>query len=110
MYRKKNFLSLGMSLVLAAGITVTPVTAADFTDGTVPEFNSDDATEFDVQQETADNAEFASDTEDSISDKPPCRQNHNNYADQKSFFCKISVIPFLFCFHKQCYAKEKNTA
>lgn len=69
MYRKKNFISLGMSLVLAAGITVTPVTAADFTDGTVPEFNSDDATEFDVQQETADNAEFASDTEDSISDK-----------------------------------------
>ena len=68
MYRKKNFISLGMSLVLAAGITVTPVTAADFTDGTVPEFNSDDATEFDVQQETADNAEFASDTEDSISD------------------------------------------
>ena len=60
MYRKKNFISLGMSLVLAAGITVTPVTAADFTDGTVPEFNSDDATEFDVQQETADNAEFAS--------------------------------------------------
>lgn len=56
MYRKKNFISLGMSLVLAAGITVTPVTAADFTDGTVPEFNSDDATEFDVQQETADNA------------------------------------------------------
>ena len=54
MYRKKNFISLGMSLVLAAGITVTPVTAADFTDGTVPEFNSDDATEFDVQQETAD--------------------------------------------------------
>ena len=41
MYRKKNFISLGMSLVLAAGITVTPVTAADFTDGTVPEFNSD---------------------------------------------------------------------
>ena len=69
MYRKKNFISLGMSLVLAAGITVTPVTAADFTDGTVSEFNSDDATEFDVQQETADNAEFASDTEDSISDK-----------------------------------------
>lgn len=33
------------------------------------EFNSDDATEFDVQQETADNAEFASDTEDSISTK-----------------------------------------
>ena len=64
--QKKNFISLGMSLVLAAGITVTPVTAADFTDGTVPEFNSDDATEFDVQQETADNAEFASDTEDSI--------------------------------------------
>ena len=31
MYRKKNFISLGMSLVLAAGITVTPVTAADFT-------------------------------------------------------------------------------
>ena len=30
MYRKKNFISLGMSLVLAAGITVTPVTAADF--------------------------------------------------------------------------------
>lgn len=58
MYRKKNFISLGMSLVLAAGITVTPVTAADFTDGTVPEFNSDDATEFDVQQETADNAEL----------------------------------------------------
>ena len=29
MYRKKNFISLGMSLVLAAGITVTPVTAAD---------------------------------------------------------------------------------
>ena len=28
MYRKKNFISLGMSLVLAAGITVTPVTAA----------------------------------------------------------------------------------
>ena len=27
MYRKKNFISLGMSLVLAAGITVTPVTA-----------------------------------------------------------------------------------
>ena len=52
MYRKKNFISLGMSLVLAAGITVTPVTAADFTDGTVSEFNSDDATEFDVQQET----------------------------------------------------------
>ena len=82
MYRKKNFISLGMSLVLAAGITVTPVTAADFvyawlkqmsaadfTDGTVSEFNSDDATKFDVQQETADNAEFASDTEDSISDK-----------------------------------------
>ena len=69
MYRKKNFISLGMSLVLAAGITVTPVTAADFTDGTVSEFNSDDATEFDVQQETADNAEFASDTEDGISDK-----------------------------------------
>ena len=69
MYRKKNFISLGMSLVLAAGITVIPVTAADFTDGTVSEFNSDDATEFDVQQETADNAEFASDTEDSISDK-----------------------------------------
>ena len=44
MYRKKNFISLGMSLVLAAGITVTPVTAADFTDGTVSEFNSDDAT------------------------------------------------------------------
>ena len=39
MYRKKNFISLGMSLVLAAGITVTPVTAADFTDGTVSEFN-----------------------------------------------------------------------
>ena len=54
MYRKKNFISLGMSLVLVAGITVTPVTAADFTDGTVSEFNSDDATEFDVQQETAD--------------------------------------------------------
>ena len=69
MYRKKNFISLGMSLVLAAGITVTPVTAADFTDGTVSEFNSDDATEFDVQQETADNSEFASDTEDGISDK-----------------------------------------
>ena len=34
MYRKKNLISLGMSLVLAAGITVTPVTAADFTDGT----------------------------------------------------------------------------
>ena len=40
MYRKKNFISLGMSLVLAAGITVTPVTAADFKAGTVAEFNS----------------------------------------------------------------------
>ena len=45
MYRKKNFISLGMSLVLAAGITVTPVTAADFTDGTVPEFNEADSDE-----------------------------------------------------------------
>ena len=88
MYRKKNFISLGMSLVLAAGITVTPVTAADFTDGTVPEFNSDDATEFDVQQETADNAEFASDTEDSISDKAG-----SNEADSDEEVFAEAVIP-----------------
>ncbi len=54
MYRKKNFISLGMSLVLAAGITVTPVTAADFTDGTVSGFNSEDTAEFGTQQETSD--------------------------------------------------------
>ena len=77
-----------MSLVLAAGITVTPVTAADFTDGTVPEFNSDDATEFDVQQETADNAEFASDTEDSISDKAG-----SNEADSDEEVFAEAVIP-----------------
>ena len=88
MYRKKNFISLGMSLVLAAGITVTPVTAADFTDGTVSEFNSDDATEFDVQQETADNAEFASDTEDSISDK-----EGSNEADSDEEVFAEAVIP-----------------
>ena len=88
MYRKKNFISLGMSLVLAAGITVTPVTAADFTDGTVSEFNSDDATEFDVQQETADNAEFASDTEDSISDKAG-----SNEADSDEEVFAEAVIP-----------------
>ena len=88
MYRKKNFISLGMSLVLAAGITVTPVTAADFTDGTVPEFNSDDATEFDAQQETADNAEFASDTEDNISDKAG-----SNEADSDEEVFAEAVIP-----------------
>ena len=77
-----------MSLVLAAGITVTPVTAADFTDGTVSEFNSDDATEFDVQQETADNAEFASDTEDSISDKAG-----SNEADSDEEVFAEAVIP-----------------
>ena len=88
MYRKKNFISLGISLVLAAGITVTPVTAADFTDGTVSEFNSDDATEFDVQQETADNAEFASDTEDSISDKAG-----SNEADSDEEVFAEAVIP-----------------
>ena len=87
MYRKKNFISLGISLVLAAGITVTPVTA-DFTDGTVSEFNSDDATEFDVQQETADNAEFASDTEDSISDKAG-----SNEADSDEEVFAEAVIP-----------------
>ena len=50
MYRKKNFVSLGISLILAAGITVTPVTAADFTDGTVSGFNSEDTAEFGTQQ------------------------------------------------------------
>ena len=49
MYRKKNFVSLGISLILAAGITVTPVTAADFTDGTVSGFNSEDTAEFGTQ-------------------------------------------------------------
>ena len=88
MYRKKNFISLGMSLVLAAGITVTPVTAADFTDGTVSEFNSDDSAEFDVQQETADNSEFASDTEDSISDKAG-----SNEADSDEEVFTEAVIP-----------------
>ena len=29
MYRNKNFISLGMSLVMAAGITIKPVTAED---------------------------------------------------------------------------------
>ena len=65
-----------------------PVTAADFTDGTVSEFNSDDATEFDVQQETADNAEFASDTEDSISDKAG-----SNEADSDEEVFAEAVIP-----------------
>ena len=53
MYRKKNFISLGMSLVLAAGITVTPVTAADFTDGTVSEFNSDNTKRLNLEDTKA---------------------------------------------------------
>ena len=60
MYRKKNFVSLGISLILAAGITVTPVTAADFTDGTVSGFNSEDTAEFGTQQETSDEEEITS--------------------------------------------------
>ena len=69
MYRKKNFVSLGISLILAAGITVTPVTAADFTDGTVSEFNSEDTAEFGTQQETSDEEEITSGTEEGISEE-----------------------------------------
>jgi len=46
------------------------------------------ATEFDVQQETADNAEFASDTEDSISDKAG-----SNEADSDEEVFAEAVIP-----------------
>ena len=69
MYRKKNFVSLGISLILAAGITVTPVTAADFTDGTVSGFNSEDTAEFGTQQETSDEEEITSGTEEGISEE-----------------------------------------
>ena len=69
MYRKKNFVSLGITLILAAGITVTPVTAADFTDGTVSGFDSDDTAEFGTQQETSDDEEITSGTEEGISEE-----------------------------------------
>ena len=69
MYRKKNFVSLGISLIFAAGITVTPVTAADFTDGTVSGFNSEDTAEFGTQQETSDEEEITSGTEEGISEE-----------------------------------------
>ena len=69
MYRKKNFVSLGISLILAVGITVTSVTAADFTDGTVSGFNSEDTAEFGTQQETSDEEEITSGTEEDISEE-----------------------------------------
>ena len=59
MYNKKKIISLGMSLALAAGLTVSPAAAADFTDGT--EYNTDTAdfseSETELQDEFTDNTE-----------------------------------------------------
>lgn len=81
MYKRKNFISMGMSLILAAGITVSPVAAADFTDGTVCEFDSDDVAEFGVMSETADSAEITSDTETGISDESDSDEKDSDEAN-----------------------------
>ena len=81
MYKRKNFISMGMSLILAAGITVSPAAAADFTDGTVCEFDSDDAAEFGVMSETADSAEITSDTETGISDESDSDEKDSDEAN-----------------------------
>lgn len=81
MYKRKNFISLGMSLILAAGITVSPVAAADFTDGTVCEFDSEDVAEFGVMSETADSAEITSDTETGISDESDSDEKDSDEAN-----------------------------
>lgn len=74
MHKKRDIISLGLSLVLAAGMMASPAAASDFTDSTastVSDFSSDteDIPKFDSGEENTDNGEESSDAkEDNFDD------------------------------------------